>query len=78
MSKILKNSTDGVVELVDVGVSIPASGQFTVPPQDYLRFASSSDMIRALSTGIIVLNDGGNDITNLSDAINIIKNWCLH
>lgn len=78
MSKILKNSGDIAVELVDVGVTIPASGQFTIPPQDYQKFAASSDAIRALSTDLLVLNDGGNDVTDLSEAVNLLKNWCVH
>ena len=78
MSKILKNQTDFAVEIVDVGVTIKANGSYTIPPQDYARFAASSGVIRAMSQGLVVLNDGGNDIPVLSDAVNIMKNWCFH
>lgn len=77
MSKILRND-DAInsVELPDTGVSVSASSSYTIPPQDYSIFAASSDVIRALSNNSLTLNDGGNDITNLSSAIDIIKGWC--
>lgn len=77
MSKILKNpDLVNPVILVDTGVTVPANTNYTIPPQDYLVFAASSDVISALSDGLLILNDGGNDITNLSDAVDIIKGWC--
>jgi len=76
MSKILRNDDlINSVDLLDTGVSIGASSSYTIPPQDYPTFAASSDVIRALSNGLLTLNDGGNDITNLSNAIDIIKGW---
>lgn len=76
MSKILRNDNPtNAVELLDTGVTVGASSSYTIPPQDYPTFAASSDVIRALSDGSLVLNDGGNDITNLSNAVDIIKGW---
>lgn len=76
MSKILRNpDTTNSVDLFDVGVSVPANSNYTIPPQDYPQFAASSDVIRALSDARLILNDGGNDIVRLSDAIDIIKGW---
>lgn len=76
MSKILRNDDPiNSVELLDTGVSIGASSSYTIPPQDYPTFAASSDVIRALSNNLLTLNDGGNDVTNLSNAIDIIKGW---
>jgi len=76
MSKILRNDDPAVsVDLADTGVSVAASSSYTIPPQDYPTFAASSDVIRAISNSTLVLNDGGNDITNLSSAIDIIKGW---
>lgn len=77
MSKILKNNDPiNPVILIDTGVTVAPSSQYTIPPQDYPTFAASSDVITALSNGDLVLNDGGTDITNLSDAVDIIKGWC--
>ncbi len=76
MSKILRNpDLLNAVVLADVGVTVAADSQYTIPPQDYLAFAASSDVIRALSDESLILNDGGNFITNLSNAIDIIKGW---
>lgn len=76
MSKILRNDNpSSAVDLFDVGVSIPGGASYTIPPQDYPQFAASSDVIEALSDDLLILNDGGNDITNLSDAVDIIKGW---
>lgn len=76
MSKILRNPhPTNSVELFDVGVFISGNSNYTIPPQDYSQFAASSDVIRALSDESLILNDGGNDITTLSDAVDIIKGW---
>ena len=79
MSKILINNQGIDIELLDVGVTVPAISTYVIPPQNYPVFAASSDVIRFLSLGNegggLVLNDGGNDILVLSDAIDIIKGW---
>lgn len=76
MSKILKNLMPFDVEIADVGVKIAGAQNYTIPPQDYLRFAASSDTIRELARGELLLNDGGNDVSDLSDAVDILKGWC--
>ena len=77
MSKILRNDDPVVpVELADTGVTVAPTSSYTIPPQDYPTFAASSDTIRALSLGTLILNDGGSDVTNLSSAVDIIKGWC--
>lgn len=76
MSKILRNDDPiNSVDLPDVGVSVSALTSYTIPPQDYPTFAASSDTIRALSISALILNDGGNDITSLSAAVDILKGW---
>ena len=76
MSKILRNDDPiNSIELFDTGVTVSASSSYTIPPQDYSIFAASSDVIRAISDSSLILNDGGNDITNISNAIDIIKGW---
>lgn len=75
MSKILKNQTAQDLFIADTGVTIPASGQYTIPPQDYALWAASSDVIVAIATVTVIVNDGGNDV-GISDGVDIIKGWC--
>ena len=75
MSKILSSKTGFDIVVQDVGVTVQPSSPYTIPPEDYARFAASSDVIRLLSDESLGLNDGGNDITILSEAIDIIKGW---
>lgn len=75
MSKILINNGDSDVVMPDVGVTISAHTQYTIPPQDYSAFAASSDVIVALADNLLILNNGSFDITVLSDAVDIIKGW---
>lgn len=78
MSKVLKNNTGSAIVITDVGgVSIPASpGSYTIPPQDYLLWAQSSDIISYLNdaspTPSITVNDGSFDL-NPSDGVDLIK-----
>jgi hypothetical protein len=54
-------------------VTIPASpGQYTIPPQDYLLFAASSNTVTFVGAGDLVVNDGSVDL-NISDGIDLIK-----
>lgn len=76
MSKILVNQTASPVLIADTGVTVLASGSYVIPPQDYSLFAASSDVIVLISDVTLILNDGGNDITIVSDAVDIIKGWC--
>jgi hypothetical protein len=77
MSKILVNNLGSDVILDDVGVTVAGSSSYTIPPQDYPQFAASSDTIIALSNLSLILNDGGNDITDISQAVDILKGWPL-
>lgn len=73
MSKILKNTTVSPITISDTGVTIPASpGQYTIPPQDYLLWAASSDIVGPVGVGDITVNDGSNDL-NASDGMDLIK-----
>jgi hypothetical protein len=78
LSKILKNNTGSAIVITDVGaVSIPASpGSYTIPPQDYLLWAQSSDIITYLNdaspTPSITVSDGSFDL-NPSDGVDLIK-----
>ena len=75
MSKILVNNNGFDVVIPDVGVTVAASSNYTIPPQDYATFAASSDVITRLAALELILNDGGNDIISLSQAVDIIKGW---
>lgn len=78
MSKILKNNTVSAITITDAGgVVIAASpGTYTIPPQDYLLWAASSDIITYLNdaspTPSITVNDGSVDL-NPSDGMDLIK-----
>jgi len=63
-SKIVKNNTGSPIIIVDVGnVTIPASGQYTIPPEDYLIWAESSDIITEVGSGDVTVNDGNIDLS---------------
>lgn len=72
MSKIVKNSTESDVAISDVGITVPASGQFTIAPQEYLIWAASNDIILLIGNGTLVINDGSSDLS-ISDGVDLIK-----
>lgn len=71
MSKILKNNTAEDISL-DVGHVVPASGQYTIDPANYLLFANSADVLTLLASGDLIYNDGASDL-ELSPAIDHLK-----
>lgn len=76
MSKILRNLGATSIAIVDTGVTVAANSNYTIPPQDYATFAASSDTINYLALQNLTLNDGSTDVTNLSQAVDILKGWC--
>ena len=72
MSKIVKNNTASPILINDVGVTIPASGQYTIPPIDYLLWAGSGDIIVEIGNSNVTVNDGSNDL-GISDGTDLIK-----
>jgi len=62
MTKIIINTTGSSVFINDVGVMIPANYSYTIPPQNYLLWAASSDINTFLDAGTLVGNDGINDL----------------
>lgn len=62
MSKILKNTTAAAVFVSDTGASVPASSSYTIPPQDYLMWAASTNIVSLVGVSITV-NDGINDLS---------------
>lgn len=75
MSKILRNMTASDIPIADTGVTILASSNYTIPPTQYPLWAASSDVIVAIASGTIVVNDGSYD-WNVSDGVDIIKGFC--
>jgi hypothetical protein len=76
MSMVIKNpdvSNDFLIN--DVGDNIVKNSSFTVPASRYHQYAASSDLVTALSDGDLVCNDGTTDITNLSDAVDLVKGF---
>lgn len=72
MSKILKNQTNSPIFITDTGTTVPASNQYTIPPQDYLLWTASSDVIVFIGSGDLIVNDGSYDLS-ISDGIDLLK-----
>lgn len=73
MSKILKNTTAGIITVTDMGINISASpGQYLIQPQEYLMWAASNDVVTLVGNGDLVVNDGSYDLS-ISDGIDLIK-----
>jgi hypothetical protein len=72
MAKILKNTTGQTVAVTDTGAVVPANGQYTIPPQDNLLWAASSDVVIKVGDGTLIVNDGSSDLS-ISDGIDLIK-----
>ena len=73
MAKILKNTTASPVAIADTGITIPASpGTYTIPAQDYLLWAASSNVITYIGSGALVVNDGSTDLS-ISDGTDHTK-----
>lgn len=72
MSKILINNTASPVPITDTGVTIAASSQYTIPPQDYLLWAASSNVVTYIGDSTLTVNDGSDDLS-ISDGVDLIK-----
>lgn len=66
MAKILKNTSASVVDLTKFGITIAASSQITVVPQDYPLLAMPlviAELSPLITAGTIVINDGTNNLS---------------
>jgi hypothetical protein len=72
MTKILVNTTASPVTISDVGITVPASGQFTIQPQDFPLFAASNDIVLPIANGTLVVNDGLEDL-EIGEGIGLIQ-----
>jgi len=72
MSRLLKNNTESAIVL-DIGHTVPASGQLEIIDENVLLFQKSDDMWASLASEDLTYNDGVSDL-GMSDAINHLKN----
>lgn len=72
MSKIVRNVTASPITVNDVGVTIPGTTDYTIPPQDYLLWAASSNAVTYVGASTLVINDGSVDLS-ISDGIFLLK-----
>jgi hypothetical protein len=70
--KNLINTLGSDVFISDTGINILASSTYLIPPQDYLRWAASSDVIVKVGDGTLVVNDGTSNLS-ISDGVALIK-----
>lgn len=71
MVNILKNNTASPIIVRSVGQTIPASGQITIPPDDYDNLSADADVISKITSGDITVNDGTADLT-ISEGLQVI------
>lgn len=72
MSKILKNNTASPVNITDVGQIVPASGQLTIQPTDYLLYADSDNTLTFIGDSTLTVNDGSVDL-GIADGAKLIQ-----
>ncbi len=72
MSKILTNTTASPIAIGDAGVTLAAGVPYTIPPQDYLLWSASSDILSPVGSADVVVNDGTDDLSP-SEGIDLIK-----
>jgi hypothetical protein len=72
MIKLLKNTTASIVFITDVGVSIPASGNYQLTTQEYMLWASSLDYQPLVTAGTLIVNNGTIDLAP-ADGIRYIE-----
>lgn len=73
MSKILKNTTNAIISVLDTGIALPASPTvYEIPSAEYLLWANSTSIVTLINSGSVIVSDGINDLS-ASDAINYIK-----
>ena len=71
MSKILKNTTTNTLNL-EIGVTVPASGQLSLQPTDFAEASDSDELVTLIGNGSIVVNDGSNDLSK-AEGIRLIQ-----
>jgi hypothetical protein len=79
MQRIIKNNTASPILVSDTGITIPSSGQYTIPGAEYGVWEGSSDIItylsdQAISPGVstLVANDGTFDL-EINEGVRMIQ-----
>jgi len=62
MIKVLKNQTASIIVIKDVGIEVPASGQYTIQAMDFLLWVESADIDAHINSGDIIVNNGARDL----------------
>lgn len=75
MSKIVLNNRAYDIVIADTGTTVPASGQYTIPPVYYPIWAGSDDIIIKIGIGDVSISDGSTTL-GVSDGVDLIKGWC--
>jgi hypothetical protein len=77
--RILKNNTGVIVPISDVGISVPAFGQYVIPPTQYGKVEDSDDVIGPISdlavsptVSTLTVNDGTFDLS-ISEGTRLIQ-----
>ena len=75
MSKILKNTTGSNIELISIGLTVPANSQIIVDQTDYDLVATSDSLLEIaplLISGDIIINDGVSDLSG-SNGLSLLQ-----
>lgn len=73
MAKIIKNTSNNLVDIPDTGICVLASpGSYTIPPQDYPLWAASINIVSLVEAGTLIVNDGIRDLSS-ADGVRFLK-----
>lgn len=82
MNRILKNNTASPVLITDTGITVPASGSYTIAPEYYGKFEASVDVITLLTNhsvsptvSTLKANDGSVDLPENDGVRLILGEW---
>jgi hypothetical protein len=82
MNRILKNNTASPVLITDTGITVPASGSYTIAPEYYGKFEASVDVITLLTNhsvsptvSTLTANDGSVDLPENDGVRLILGEW---
>lgn len=70
MVKIIVNNTATAINL-DIGITVPASGQTTLQPSDFIEAADSDELVELIGNGNISISDG-NEVLNKAQGMALI------
>lgn len=61
MTKILINNTAAALNL-EIGLTVPANGQLTLQPFDFIEAADSDELVELIGNGTITVSDGSSNL----------------